>query len=57
MSSRRPDYPQYLSALGLEHADPVELLARTGGRRATDTIQVVPAPDPRHVAPPLVTGS
>lgn len=44
MSSRRPDYPQYLSALGLDHADPVELLARTGGRRATDTIQIVPAP-------------
>lgn len=46
MSPRRPDYPEYLSALGLSsaQADPVELLARTGGGRATDTIQVVPAP-------------
>jgi hypothetical protein len=46
MSSRRPDYPAYLSALGLTHegADPVELLARTGGERTTDTIQIVPAP-------------
>lgn len=46
MSPRRPDYPEYLSALGLDHAhaDPVELLARTGGERATDTVQIVPAP-------------
>lgn len=48
MSPRRPDYPQYVRALGLdagEH-DPIEILARSGGRRATDTIQVVEEPQP-----------
>lgn len=47
MSPRRPDYSDYLTALGLdpETPDPVEMLARTGGVRATDTIQVVPAPE------------
>lgn len=46
MSPRRPDYLEYVAALGLDpgHPDPVELLARTGGERATDTIQLVPAP-------------
>lgn len=61
MSPRRPDYPEYLSALGLDPAypDPVELLARTGGERATDTIQVVPTPtikDDREVLHFLVSG-
>jgi hypothetical protein len=44
MSARRPDYDEYLSALGLTRLDatPLELLARSAGRRATDTIQVVP---------------
>jgi hypothetical protein len=47
----RPDYPQYLRELGLEPADatPVEILARSGGRRVTDPLEVfaefVPAGD------------
>lgn len=47
MSARRPDYVQYLEALGLdaEHADPVEILARSTGERATDTVHVVPEAD------------
>jgi hypothetical protein len=38
----RPDYPQYLRELGLEPADatPVEILARSGGRRVTDPLEV-----------------
>lgn len=48
MSARRPDYSQYVEALGLsaELADPVEILARSGGGRATDTVHVVPEPVP-----------
>jgi hypothetical protein len=47
----RPDYPQYLQELGLESATatPVEILARSGGRRVTDPLEVfaelVPAGD------------
>lgn len=46
MSPLRPDYEDYLSALGLsrDEATPFEMLARTGGGRATDTVQVVPEP-------------
>jgi hypothetical protein len=46
MSPRRPDYPAHLRAMGLEgeDPDPVEILVRTAGRRATDTYQVVPEP-------------
>jgi len=46
MSPSRPDYDDYLDALGLtrEGATPFEMLARTGGARATDTVQVVPEP-------------
>jgi hypothetical protein len=38
----RPDYPQYLQELGLESATatPVEILARSGGRRVTDPLEV-----------------
>lgn len=61
MSERRPDFPQHLSALGLtrEEATPLELLARSGGRRATDAIQVVPEPvweDGQETVPFLVSG-
>lgn len=44
MSARRPDYDDHLAALGLtrDEAEPLELLARSAGRRATDTVQVVP---------------
>lgn len=48
MSPDRPDYGQYLEWLGLRGADPgdvpVEVLARTGGGRATDTFHVVDRP-------------
>lgn len=53
LSPRRPEYPQYVAALGLGSApEPVEMLARSGGGRATDTVHVVPepqaTPDGRH---------
>ncbi len=44
LSARRPDYPIYLERLGLAEADPVEILARSGGGRATDTVHLVPEP-------------
>lgn len=46
MSPRRPDYPAHVRALslGVEDATPFELLARTGGSRATDTFHVVAEP-------------
>jgi len=44
LSARRPDYPVYLERLGLDAGDPVEILARSGGGRATDTIHLVPEP-------------
>lgn len=48
LSPRRPEYEQYVSALGLEESpEPVEILARSGGGRATDTVHIVPEP---HVA-------
>lgn len=47
MSARRPDFGQYADALGLTRAqaDPVEILARSAGGRATDTVHVVPEPE------------
>ena len=44
LSARRPDYPVYLERLGLQTGDPVEILARSGGGRATDTVHLVPEP-------------
>ena len=48
LSSDRPHYAQYLGWLGIAHLDeseiPVEVLARTGGGRATDTFHVVDLP-------------
>ncbi|XXT21843.1 HIRAN domain-containing protein [Sorangium sp. So ce429] len=46
MPTTRPDYLAYLQVLGLDpaEADSVEILARSGGRRETDRIEVVPAP-------------
>lgn len=48
MSSSRPGYSDYLKWLGIDDsADldvPVEVLARTGGGRATDTFHVVEMP-------------
>jgi hypothetical protein len=61
LSPRRPEYPQYVAALGLGDApEPVEILARSGGGRATDTVHVVPepqvAPDGRHTLLFLTSG-
>lgn len=44
MSKKRASYPAYLDAIGLDAAElatPMELLARTGGARATDTFHLV----------------
>ena len=43
MSERRSSYPRYLDAIGLDPSvsTPMEVLARTGGPRATDTFHLV----------------
>lgn len=47
MSSKRPDREATLNALGLGlDAAPFEVLARGGGRRVGDTIELTPAPEP-----------
>jgi transcriptional regulator with XRE-family HTH domain len=61
-SSALDDYESRLAALGLtrEEATPIELLARSWGAMAYDTIQVVPEPvavgDGTEVLPFLVSG-
>jgi hypothetical protein len=52
ISPTRPEYPTVLSALALgSDATPIELLERSGGERATDTIQIfaIPEPDDRGI--------
>jgi hypothetical protein len=45
MSASRPDYPSLVEALNLSvDTSPVEILARTGGPRATDTFQIAAEP-------------
>lgn len=63
MSTRRPSYPEYLGAVGIDSpqlATPMELMARTGAPRATDTFHLVddlqPNPDGRVVSRFLVSG-
>lgn len=44
MSRKRESFPEYLRALGIDSAEldtPMELLARTGGPRETDTFHLV----------------
>lgn len=43
----RPDYDEFIQWLSLpkDEADPFALLARSGGRRATDTLAVFPCPE------------
>lgn len=44
MSKKRQSYPAYLDAIGIDAPEletPMELLARTGGPRATDTFHLV----------------
>ncbi|MBT9186370.1 MULTISPECIES: HIRAN domain-containing protein [Pectobacterium] len=42
LSPKRPEYPRFMSWLGLddEDAKPIEILARTGGMRSTDNLQI-----------------
>ncbi len=44
----RPEYRDYLKWLGLDEskADQLDVLARSGGQRATDTLEIVPCPEP-----------
>ncbi|MGD1173771.1 hypothetical protein ACKUVQ_10850 [Mycobacterium seoulense] len=45
MTPRRPDFTRWVTRLGLtEDATPWEQIARSGGRREGDTIQLFPAP-------------
>jgi hypothetical protein len=48
LSRTRPEYPQYLRWLGLreDEADELDVLARSGGQRATDTLEIVQCPEP-----------
>jgi len=48
MQRSRPDYADYLAQLGLavESAEPFSVLGRSGGRRATDTLELFSPPTP-----------
>ncbi len=50
MPASRPGYPSFLDALGLspEAANPMAVLARTGGARVTDQVELFPVPLPNH---------
>jgi hypothetical protein len=47
LNRSRPEYPDYLRWLAVEQDqdDPMQLLARSGGRRATDELCVYPHPE------------
>jgi hypothetical protein len=44
----RPEYRDYLDWLGLDEskANELDVLARSGGQRATDTLEIIPCPEP-----------
>lgn len=46
MPTTRPDYREYIEVLGLDpaEADSIAILGRSGGKRETDRIEVVPMP-------------
>jgi len=51
MSARRPEFKSFLAELDLSGDDgltPMEILARSGGRRAGDTLQLIPVPQIDH---------
>lgn len=50
LAKKRPEYPAYLSWMGIEgnKPDPLDLLARSGGRRGTDQLCVYPKIEPDH---------
>ncbi len=47
LPSSRPEYRNYLAWLGVgdTERDPVTILARSGGRKATDTLELFPSPE------------
>lgn len=49
MPASRPDYPTFVSELGLHtDAKPLEVLGRSGGRRTTDQLEVFGLPSERN---------
>lgn len=48
LTKSRPEYRDFLTWLGLDSDpdDALELLSRSGGKRATDELQVFPCPEP-----------
>jgi hypothetical protein len=42
LDQNRKNFAEYLQTLGLEHNDPIEILAVTGGERRTDNLEVFP---------------
>ena len=42
LGSQRKDFSEYLRSLALDHDDPIEILAITGGERQTDSFEVFP---------------
>lgn len=48
MSPKRPDYPEFVSYLNLPpgEQDPLVVLARSGGKKATDPMEVFALPEP-----------
>ncbi len=48
MPRSRPDYPKFIQWLNVptHEAEPIVLLARSGGQRETDTLTVFPCPEP-----------
>lgn len=44
LSSSRPEYQAFLERILVSHFDPLEILARTGGFRATDSFETFPLP-------------
>lgn len=47
MPSSRPDYPNYIKSLNLRQnqAHPMNILARSGGKKVTDTFEIFPFPE------------
>lgn len=47
MPSSRPDYPNYINWLNIPNNEdnPMNILARSGGRKVTDTFEVFPSPE------------
>ncbi len=49
LSSKRPEYPNFIKWLGLDDsATPIDVLARSGGSRATDKLQMFKAIDTKN---------